>query len=791
MRILSPKNDLCVKCYACVRACPVGAISFRNGVVSIIQGDCILCGNCVRACSQQANIVYNDLPLVQHWIDSGEEVVALVAPSFAASFDCDHRQFIGGLRQLGFKQVWEVAFGGEVYAQLCQKLLATAQDTVISTQCPAVVLMVEKHFPQLLAMLPPIKSPMMLTGDLVKSNYPLCKTVFIGPCLAKKAEAVNARAGNSIDAVINFNQLKNWLNDEQINLSRLPLYYRWDSPPANNARLLPLPGGLLKTLNLQQDVASLDVIEASGPIKCKSILRTISSGQLKPRIASLLACEGCTAGPEIASNELCFNKKQRVINYTNTMGKELLPPADYAQFASNIDIKRTFSSKQRIKKIFSEEQIWQVLEKTGKYTVKDLLNCGACGYETCRDKAIAVLRGKAEVQMCLPYLLQQSTEINKNISLLFLMSKWLEEQATVDILTGLYNHRAFQEQLATILREDRKHTATLALYLIDVDKFRHINDLYGQQSADQLLVQIAQYLKSYFSQGIIARYGGDKFAVILPNIKSRKEAFYYGKQMADGIKSHRFKLSDNVVVNATVSVGISCYPQNATTQEDLVKQANYALYTAKHTRNNAVLYATVLDDLTDQPWSENQKTINTIKTLNIVINAKDQYTYKHSERVVYYSEQLGRHLALRENEINHLKYGAFLHDIGKINVDMSILQKPTPLEEWEYETIKKHPVYGAEIAMEIPSLHQSIPVILYHHERYDGKGYPYGLKGKDIPLFGRIAAIADSFDAMTTDRPYRKALSYKKALDELINNAGSQFDPELVDIFVKHVKPLC
>ncbi|MCD5406820.1 MAG: HD domain-containing protein [Desulfotomaculum sp.] len=155
---------------------------------------------------------------------------------------------------------------------------------------------------------------------------------------------------------------------------------------------------------------------------------------------------------------------------------------------------------------------------------------------------------------------------------------------------------------------------------------------------------------------------------------------------------------------------------------------------------------------------------------------------------MYYTEVLARQLALAENDIKHLKYGAFIHDIGKINIDMSILLKPGRLTNQEFAIIKQHPVTGAGIAQEIPALHRSIPVIKYHHERYDGRGYPEGLAGADIPLWGRIAAIADSFDAMTTKRTYKEAFTYQYAIDELIKNSGTQFDPELVDEFIKSVK---
>ncbi|MBM7854856.1 diguanylate cyclase (GGDEF)-like protein/putative nucleotidyltransferase with HDIG domain [Desulfohalotomaculum tongense] len=790
MDILYTDNKLCVQCYACVRVCPVNAISFQNGKATIAKEDCILCGSCAKVCSQGAKLLFNDVPMVQKWLDRQEETVAIVAPSFAASFTCKPRQLIGGLRRLGFSKVYETAFGAEICAYQYQKLLSSGQcSTIITTPCPSVVLMVEKHFPQLISCLAPIKSPMMITGEAAKKLYPHCKTVFIGPCIAKKAESVNKHAGTAIDAVITFNQLKQWFKREEIILENMP-EENWDSPGANTARLFPLAGGLLKTLGLHRDVGSLDVIEANGPAKCKSILRSINSGFLTPRIVDLLCCDGCIAGREIASSDLCFVKSQRIINYSNEERKkgEYKYPRDFAELAPDIDTSRTFVNKQRIKKFFTRQEIWDVLKKTGKYSQKDLINCGACGYNSCWEKAIAVLQGKADIQMCLPFLLKQYQETSKHMAAIYMLSRNLEFKAATDSLTGLYNHRKFQEELDKQIKKAKAANQSFALFIIDIDSFKRVNDLYGHQVGDQILLQVAVMLRELFPSGFVARYGGEEFSALQPNV-SPEEALAMGRRLNQTVKNRFYKIqNNNININLTVSVGIACFPFNATNKDDLLKLADYALYKAKRTKDTVILYSSVLDEISPGEPSYTENDFSTIKTLNIVINAKDHYTYKHSERVVYYAETLARKLGLPEEDIKYLKYGAFLHDIGKIKIDMSILQKPGRLTEEEFERIKQHPLIGADIVREIPTLHNIIPVILYHHERYDGKGYPYGKKGNDIPLLGRIASIADSFDAMTTKRPYKKALNYDQAVNELIRNSGSQFDPELVKGFLCCVK---
>ncbi|MBO8137562.1 MAG: diguanylate cyclase [Desulfotomaculum sp.] len=790
MNILDTNNALCRQCYACVRACPVNAISFQNGKITIAKEDCILCGSCARVCSQGAKVLFNDIPMVQQWLAEGKPTAAVVAPSAPAAFDCSPYQLIAALRRLGFSLVLETAFGAEICAHEYQKLLdAGGRKPIISSACPAVVMMVEKHFPQLTDCLAPVKSPMLITGEWVKKKQPQCKTVFIGPCIAKKAESLRKDSGNSIDAVITFRQLKEWFDSNRYYLEKMP-EEDWDTPGANTARLFPLAGGLLKTLDLHQDVSSLDIIEAHGPVKCKSILQSVISGALTPKIVDLLCCDGCINGLEIASSKLCFVKHKTIIDYADKNKKENKNCHHFASYADGIDAGRTFIKRKRIKELFTEKQIWSVLKKSGKKHEKDLLNCGACGFDTCWDKAIAVLQGKADPLMCLPYLLQQYKELNNQLTAMFMLSRSLEYKAATDRLTGLYNHRRFQEQLQKQIKISRSRNQSFALFIIDIDNFKQINDLYGHEAGDLVLVEIASLIRELFKNGFAARYAGEEFAVIQPGIQPKK-ALEMGRRLCQIVKQHRYKITgNNLNPELTVSAGIACFPVNATNKDDLLKLAGYALQKAQTRKNQAVLYSSVLDDLSPGGLGHEEDEISTIKTLNIVINAKDSYTYKHSERVVHYAETLARQLTLPEKEIKYLKYGAFLHDIGKISIDMSILQKPGSLNDEEFQIIKKHPLTGAEIIKEIPSLHKAVPVVLYHHERYDGKGYPYGIKGNNIPLFGRIAAVADSFDAMTTNRPYKKALNYHQAVNELLKNSGSQFDPEMVKCFISSVKEI-
>ena len=236
----------------------------------------------------------------------------------------------------------------------------------------------------------------------------------------------------------------------------------------------------------------------------------------------------------------------------------------------------------------------------------------------------------------------------------------------------------------------------------------------------------------------------------------------------------------------TVSIGISIYPDKAKNDIELVKSADDALYRAKFFDKNRVeIYTSILDELKNDIEDEHIDIITSIKTLISVINAKDKYTYAHVERVVIYCRLLADKLELNEKDKKNLIYGAYMHDIGKINIPKEVLNKNMPLTNEEWEVMKRHSLNGVEIIKPVESLSEIIPLILYHHEKYDGTGYPDNLKGNNIPYLVRMLTVADCFDAMTSSRPYNKRKTYKEAIDELKRCCGTQFDTDIVNAFIE------
>lgn len=364
----------------------------------------------------------------------------------------------------------------------------------------------------------------------------------------------------------------------------------------------------------------------------------------------------------------------------------------------------------------------------------------------------------------------------------------LTQMANCDGLTGVYNHRFFHDKVAEKMVIARENHKPLSILFMDIDNFKYYNDLNGHQKGDEVLRIIGKLLGEIIGErGIVARYGGEEFAVILPDINENV------MEMAEHIRksveeTYIIGQENQPTGNLTISIGIASYPENATNDIELIKSADDALYRAKFFNKNRVeVYSSILDNLKKELSEEQGDRITSIKTLISVINAKDKYTYGHSERVVLYSKIFARKVEMNEEDTKQLIYGAYMHDIGKINIPEDILNKNGKLTYEEYEIVKKHPRQGVEIIRTIDPLGEVCAMIMSHHERYDGKGYPEGLSGDAIPRLARVLNVIDSFDAMTSNRPYNKKKDYKEAFQELREESGTQFDPEIVEQFIASV----
>ena len=356
------------------------------------------------------------------------------------------------------------------------------------------------------------------------------------------------------------------------------------------------------------------------------------------------------------------------------------------------------------------------------------------------------------------------------------------ERARLDELTGLFNRRHFEEWIKEEMARHSRHSGIFSLFLIDLDSFKVYNDIYGHPVGDELLGQIGRIIRSSIRGGDQAfRYGGDEFVVILPETTSDNAYVVAGRLQGQIATEMGAK---NIAV--TCSIGLASYPSDGVMSGELVTATDTALYHAKQTGGNRVcLSAAILSEpVAEAGTYARGSELSVVYALAAAVDAKDPYTYGHSRKVNVYAVALAEAIGLSPDEVSKVSTAALLHDVGKIGIPDKVLNKIGKLGAEDWEAIKSHPRLGANIVGNVPSLVPCISGILYHHERWDGTGYPEGLKGEGIPLEARILAIADAFCAMASARPYRKAFSHEKAMEELRNGAGTQFDPKLIEVFI-------
>lgn len=400
---LTLKKSNCKNCYKCIRHCPVKSIRFSGNQAHIIGNECILCGQCFVVCPQNAKEIVNETEKAKVLIQSGDPVYVSLAPSFIANYN---GVGIGAIRKalqtLGFCDVEETAIGATIVKREYERILAQEErDIVISSCCHSINLLIQKYFPKELEYLADVLSPMQAHCRDIKKRHPEAKTVFIGPCVAKKDEA--AYYGDIVDAVLTFEELTEWLKDARITLESEP-----DRCEESRARFFPTTGGILKTM--AQDAPGYTYMALDGTENCIAALRDIENGNIHHCFIEMSACVGsCVGGPVMEK-------------YHRSPVKDYLAVAEFAgdkDFAVSqpdvIEIKKNFEPIPRRGQMPSDAEIKDILRQMGKTRPEDELNCGSCGYNTCREKAIAIYQGKAEISMCLPYLKDKAESFSDSI----------------------------------------------------------------------------------------------------------------------------------------------------------------------------------------------------------------------------------------------------------------------------------------------------------------------------------------------------------------------------------------
>lgn len=415
---VNTNRERCRVCYTCVRECPAKAIRISDGQADIISERCISCGNCIRVCSQGAKNLVRTTGDVEAILEVRDaRVAAIVAPSFAAEFhEMPFDILVGMIRKLGFYMVNEVAFGADLVAREYRNILNNDKDNrYIATTCPAVVSFIEKYNPSLVPYLAPVVSPMIATARAIrKLAGEDIKMVFIGPCIAKKVEGTSDVLEGEIDATITFLELREMFEEHGITPDNVEPS-DFDPPHGRIGMIFPVSGGMLQTAQIGENIVSGDAVKAEGRTMFQEAIKEFENGQLDARLLEVLCCDGCIMGAGMTTKEAMFKRRSYVSKYV----KERLSSLSlrkweiHIDYFKDLDLSRHFATNdQRVGFVTPDIDLTPILERLGKKDESDFLNCGACGYDTCMDHAIAIYRGLAEDEMCLPYTIEKLRKIN-------------------------------------------------------------------------------------------------------------------------------------------------------------------------------------------------------------------------------------------------------------------------------------------------------------------------------------------------------------------------------------------
>ena len=519
---LTLKKSNCKNCYKCIRHCPVKAIRFSGNQAHIIGNECILCGQCFVVCPQNAKQIIDETEKVKVFLQSGAPVIVSLAPSFVANYDgVGIAAMREALKKLGFYDVEETAIGATIVKREYERMLRDGdRDIIITSCCHSVNLLIQKYFPAELEYLADVLSPMQAHCIDIKKRYPNAKTVFIGPCVAKKDEAEHYEG--IVDAVLTFEELTKWLEKEKIELDRTS-----DELEESRARFFPTTGGILKTM--AQDISGYTYLALDGVENCVAALRDIESGKIHKCFIEMSACAGsCIGGPVMEKYHRSPVKDY--MSVANFAGKK-----DFVvEQLSATELKKQFTYIEHKLTMPTEEEIVGVLRQMGKMKTSDELNCGSCGYNSCREKAIAICQGKAEISMCLPFLKDKAesfsdTIVNSSPDGLIVLNESLEVQQVNEAALRLMNLRANTDVLGEPV-----------VRILDPKVFLQVQgsgrNLYGKK------VYLAEY-KRYVEMTVVYEKDSRVLVCILRDITGRETE----REKKENIRNQTIEVADKVV----------------------------------------------------------------------------------------------------------------------------------------------------------------------------------------------------------------------------------------------------
>ena len=523
MACMNLKRSNCKNCYKCIRNCPVKAIRFSGNQAHIMQDACILCGQCFVVCPQNAKEIVSEMEKVKVLLQSGDPVIVSMAPSFIANYEgVGIESMRESLKKLGFFDVEETAIGATIVKNEYERILQEEnRDILIASCCPSVNLLIQRYFPKAVEYLADVVSPMVAHCQDIKKRYANAKTVFIGPCVAKKYEA--ATSGGIVDAVLTYEELSQWLMEEDIVLKK-----ELDENPASATRAFPVAGGILRTMKEKpRDYAYLEI---NGIQKCLDALKDVEKGHIHKCFIEMSSCVGsCIGGPVMEKyNQTNIIKDYiAVLNYAGSEDFDVMQP-------KAVELKKHFEFTAPEAQMPDEESIHAALKKMGKYSASDELNCGTCGYNTCREKAIAICQGKAQITMCLPYLKQKaesfSDVIVKNTSNgIVVLNENLEVQQINEAARKMMNIRFASDVLGEPV-----------VRILDPVDF--VEALYGEEPIEKKRVYLADY-KRYVEESIVYDRDSHLLVAIMRDITEEES----NKERRERISRETIEVADKVV----------------------------------------------------------------------------------------------------------------------------------------------------------------------------------------------------------------------------------------------------
>ena len=520
---LTLKKSNCKNCYKCIRHCPVKAIRFSGNQAHIIGNECILCGQCFVVCPQNAKEIVDETEKVKVLLQSGDPVIVSLAPSFIANYDgAGINSMRKALKKLGFYDVEETAIGATIVKTEYERMIDEEErDIIISSCCHSINLLIQKHYPSALPYLADVISPMQAHCNDIKQRYQNAKTVFIGPCVAKKDEAEHYEG--IVDAVLTFEELTEWLKAENIEIEQ-----ETDNDICSRARFFPTTGGVLKTMtheNPGYTYLALDGVE-----NCIAALKDIESGKIHNCFIEMSACIGsCMGGPVMEKYHHTETVKDyiTIAKYAGAKDFEVSQP-------KAIELKKHFEFIEQRSPVPSEQEINSALRQMGKFKPSQELNCGSCGYNTCREKAIAIIQGKAESSMCLPFLKDKAesfsdTIVNSSPNGLIVLNDQLEVQQINKAAREIMNIRYASDVLGTQV-----------IRILDPVPFMKVRDT-GREIRNER-VYLAEY-KRYVEQTIVYDHDSRLLVGIMRDVTDEQ----YAKERKDNISKQTVEVADKVV----------------------------------------------------------------------------------------------------------------------------------------------------------------------------------------------------------------------------------------------------